>query len=223
MVGLRAGASVKVLIDNSDAILRGIYLTIELVVGSFICAALLGLLIAVCRISPLASLRGAAAAYVEILRSIPITVIMVFMYFALPELGIVLSGFVAAVVALSMYHAAYIVEVIRSGVNGVPVGQVEAARALGFSYGRILRSVVLPQSIRGMVLPLGNVFIDLLKRTSVAYTIAVIEITGTATNLAARFAEPVPVFVSAATAYLLLTVPLGVLFRRLDHRVAFKR
>lgn len=213
----------ETILNNRDAFFQGIWTTIQLALASAMGAAVLGLILGVCRISPVPILRAAIVLYVEFVRSLPPPVIMVFLFFALPEVGLTLEAFVAATACFSIYHAAYVVEVIRSGVLGVPRGQIEAARALGLSYRRMLGTVVISQAVRTTVLPLGNIFVDLTKNTSIAYTIAVVEITGTASNLAARLAEPVPLFLAAGAAYLLMTIPLGALFRHVDRKVAIKR
>lgn len=206
-----------------DALLLGAKVTLELVTVSMALAGLLGVLFGVARISPIKSLQRMVAVYVEVTRSIPITVIMVFMYFALPEIGIVLPAFWAAVVALSVYHAAFIVEAIRSGVNSIDPGHIHAARSLGMGYGLTVRKVVLPLGIRNMLLPIGNIFIDTLKRSSVAYTISVMEITGVATNLATRLAEGAAFFLAAAVTYLVLTAPVGLLFQWADRTYGYRR
>jgi glutamate transport system permease protein len=210
-------------VDHIDAIIAGTWVTIQLAIFAFIGAASFGLLIGIFRISPVPSLRVAGTAYVEGLRSMPITVLMVFFYFGLPDVKVSLSAFACAVLALGLYGGAYIAEAIRSGVNAIPAGQIEAGRAIGLTQGQLLRDIVLPQAARTVVAPMGNVFVDLVKNTSIAYTISVVEITGTATNLVSRYAKPVETFVAAGLAYLILTIPLGMYFRNLESRKAIKR
>lgn len=212
-----------VISDNLPYLLGGVWVTIQLALLGFIGATTLGVIIGSLRVGPIPSLRLFATTYTEVLRGLPITVILVFLYFAMPEVGVTLSGFTAAAVGLSLYYAAYVAEAIRSGVNAVPAGHIDAARALGLRYGMLLKRIVLPQAVRSVIPPIGNIFIDILKNTSIAYTISVLEITGRATDLVSRFAEPVAVFVATAIAYLILTIPLGMFFRKLEHWTKIKR
>ena len=212
-----------VIIGNFPYLLGGVLVTVQLAALGFLGATVLGAIIGSLRVGPVPSLRFFATTYIEVFRSLPITVILVFLYFAMPEVGVTLSGFAAAATGLSLYYAAYIAEAIRSGVNAIPAGHVDAARALGMQYGMMLTRVVLPQAARNVVAPVGNIFVDIAKNTSIAYTITVLEITGRATDLVSRFAEPAAVFLATAVAYLILTVPLGLFFRRLEQRTAIKR
>lgn len=209
--------------DHLDAILAGMWVTIQLATFSFLGATAFGLLIGIFRISPVPSLRAAGTVYVEVLRSMPITVLLVFFYFGLPDVRLSLSAFTCTVLGLGLYGGAYIAEAIRSGVNAIPDGQIEAGRAIGLTQGQLLQDIVLPQAARTVVAPMGNIFVDLVKNTSIAYTISVVEITGTATNLVSRYAKPVETFIAAGLAYLVLTIPLGIYFRRLESRKGLKR
>lgn len=205
------------------SVFRGFLVSLELSAASVLGAVLIGLFVGICRLTPVPSLRVIARAYIEFIRCLPITVIMVFIFFAGPSLHIILSPFLAACTALSIYMASYIAEALRSGVNAIPRGQVDAARALGFTYTQIFRAVIIPQGLRTMVAPLGNIIVDLTKNTSVAYTISVMELTGATTNLTTRFAQPYLFFVVAVILYLVVTLTLGQAFRFGEKKVAFKR
>jgi glutamate transport system permease protein len=124
---------------------------------------------------------------------------------------------------LAVYTSAFVAEAIRSGINTVAAGQAEAARSLGLTFTQVLGQVVLPQALRSVVAPLGNVFIALIKNSSIAYTISVVELTGQAQTLAIRTAQPLPVFGAAAVAYLLLTLPTGFALGAIERRLAVKR
>lgn len=206
----------NVIIGNLDAILHGILITLELSAVCIVGAGVLGLIVGIMRVSPVGALQKLATFYIEVLRSTPIPVIFVIIFFALPDMGISLSPFVSASVGLSMYMASYVAEAVRSGVNSVAVGHIEAARAIGLTQLEVLRFVVLPQAVRSVIPTLGNLSVDLIKDTSIAYTISVMEITGTATTLISKFAQPIPLFLAAAVCYLVLTVPTSVFFRRLE-------
>lgn len=208
---------------NFGPILYGLWVTVELSVLSIIGALFIGLFIGICRLSPISSLQTMGRAYVEIVRSLPITVILVFIFFAGPSIEIFLTPFQAATAGLSFYMASYVAEALRSGVNAIPDGQVDAARALGFGYKNILLLVLIPQSTRMMIPTFGNIIVDLTKHTSVAYTIAVIELTGAATNMAAKTAEPYVYFIIAIILYLLITLSIGYSFRVFERLAAFER
>ena len=209
--------------DHVDSIVAGMWESIQLAGLSFVGATLFGIVIGVFRISPVASLRAVGTIYVEFFRSMPITVLFVFLYFGLPDVKVSLSAFFCSVLGLGLYGGAYIAEAIRSGVNAIPQGEIEAGRAIGLTQAQLLQCIVLPQAVRMVVAPIGNIFVDLVKDTSIAYTISVIEITGTASNLVSRYAKPVETFIAAGAAYMVLTIPLGIYFRKLESRKAIKR
>lgn len=178
---------------------------------------------AACRVSPVGPLRLAGAAWVEVIRNTPLTVLFVLFFFGLTKVGIRYSVFTSAVVVLSLYTSALVCEAVRSGINAVGRGQGEAARSLGLTFPQTLIAVVLPQALRTVVAPLGNLFIALTKNTSVASVISTIEITKVADNLSNETAQPIPILIGAGIAYLLLTLPSGLVFELIERRVALKR
>jgi glutamate transport system permease protein len=133
------------------------------------------------------------------------------------------SGFVTAVIVLGGYTGAFVGETVRSGINTVSRGQAEAARALGLTFPQVLVVVVLPQALRTVVAPLGSLFIALTKNSSIAAVIAVPELVYRTDGLANDTAQAVPVYLGAAIAYLMLTIPSGFAFRMLERRAAIKR
>lgn len=180
-------------------------------------------MVAAFRVSPVGPLRAAGTAWVEIVRNIPLTVIFVLFFFGFTKIGISYPPFVSAVIVLSAYTSAFIAETVRSGVNAVSRGQAEAARAIGLTFPQTLAVVVLPQAFRTVVAPLGNLFIALTKNSSIASVIAVAELTRVTSDLNTATAAGAPLFVGAAVAYLLLTLPSGFLFGFIERRVAVKR
>lgn len=178
---------------------------------------------AACRVSPVTPLRAAGTFYVETVRNIPLPVHFVIFFFGLPKIGIQYSPFVSSIVVLSMYTGAFIGETVRAGINTVDRGQAEAARSIGLTFRQVLTIVVLPQALRSVVAPLGNLFIALIKNSSVAYAISVVELTGTADRLTTDLARPVPIFLGAVVIYLVLTIPCGWAVGAIERRVAFKR
>ncbi|HET8788650.1 MAG TPA: amino acid ABC transporter permease [Actinomycetes bacterium] len=211
-------------LDNLDAYRQGFVTTLELSVLASVLALLLGTVLAAMRVSPVPTLRAAGAAYVELVRNTPLTLVFFFVVFVLPQVDIKLPFFVFAVIALTIYHAAFFCEAVRSGINAVGVGQAEAARSIGLTFGQSLQLVVLPQAIRTVIPPLINVVIALIKNSSIAAAFAVVELTAIGTRLANANGDAViPILAGVAVCYLVLTLPSGWLAGRLERRVAVLR
>ena len=212
------------ILDNLDAYREGFVTTLEVSALSSVLALLLGTLLAAMRVSPVPTLRAAGATYVELVRNTPLTVVFFFVVFVLPQLDILLPYFTFAVIALTVYHAAFFCEAVRSGINAVGVGQAEAARSIGLTFGQSLRLVVLPQAFRTVIPPLINVVIALIKNSSIAAAFGVVELTATGTRLANANGDAViAVLVGVAVCYLVLTLPSGWLAGRLERRLAVAR
>ena len=212
------------ILDNLDAYREGFVTTLELSALSSVLALVLGTLLAAMRVSPVPTLRAAGATYVELVRNTPLTVVFFFVVFVLPQLDILLPYFTFAVIALTVYHAAFFCEAVRSGINAVGVGQAEAARSIGLTFGQSLRLVVLPQAFRTVIPPLINVVIALTKNTSIAAAFGVVELTAVTTRLANANSDAVlAIFLGGAACYLALTLPSGWLAGRLERRMAVAR
>jgi glutamate transport system permease protein len=214
---------VHVVLDNLDVYRHGAWVTIQLTLLAFVIAFAIGVVIATFRVSPVPPLRAAGTAYVETFRNVPLAVQFVLFFFGLPKIGIKYSPFASAIIVLSIYTSAFVAETVRSGINTVAKGQVEAARAIGLTFGQVLRIVALPQALRSVVAPLGNLFIALIKNSSLAYTISVVELTGAADRLNTETAQPLAVFGGAFVFYLLLALPSGAIIGAIERRAAFKR
>ena len=211
-------------LDNLDTFRQGFVTTLALTVVSTVLALALGTLLAAMRVSPVPTLRAAGTTYVEVVRNTPLTVVFFFAVFVLPQLDILLSFFTFAVIAVSVYHAAFFCEAVRSGINSVGVGQAEAARSIGLTITQSLRLVVLPQAFRTVVPPLINVVIALTKNTSIAAAFGVVELTAITTRLANGNSDAVlAIFGGSAVCYLALTLTSGLLAGRLERRVAVMR
>lgn len=215
----------NVLIENLDGVLAGFFTTLRLLLFGGLGAMAIGLLVATMRISPVASLRAFATAYTELVRNIPLTLVFFFMAFVLPLIATHLPPYeVRAVVALAVYTSPFVAEALRSGINGVPVGQAEAARSIGLGFGQTLTLIVLPQALRMVVPPLINVFIALTKNTSVAGGFFVLELFGTARILTNNHGNAVlPILVGVACFYLLITIPLGLVAAQIEKKVRVLR
>lgn len=213
----------KIVGDHLGLYLRGWSTTLLLTTVSFVVALVIGLLLASARVSPVAPLRGLARWYVELVRNTPLTVHMVLMFFGLPKLGIRFGPITTAIIVLSIYTGAFVGEVIRSGINTVGKGQVEAARAIGLPFTGLLRLIVIPQALRATVAPLGSQLSALVRNSAVAYTISVLDIMGRSDRLITDLARPIPILIGAALAYYTLTIPLAVAINAVDRRVRVAR
>ena len=205
---------------------------IELTLWSALFSTILGVILLLMRISPISSLRRVASGYVELFKNMPLTIIMVFMVLGVyAQLKLSFSNtfatnfFWLAITGLSLYTAAFVCESLRSGINTVPVGQAEAARALGLNFGQAATRVILPQAIRGSVAPLGNTFIALLKNSTVAAAASVATETSTMMSEMIEYHADliVPIFLTFAFGYVILIIPFGALTTYLSNKLAVRR
>lgn len=207
--------------DRLRYLLGGLGTTLQLLTCSLAMGIALGLILVLLRRSRIAPLRWAAVGYVELVRGIPLLVLLLFVYFGVQSivgLRFRISEFWAAVSAFGICYGAYIAEVFRAGVESVPAGQTEAARALGLTPWQSMRFVILPQAIRNTLPALVNESVALLKDTSLATVIAIPEITQRARLEVARTYDTFGVWGSVAAIYLVLTLGLSVLSRSLERR-----
>lgn len=206
-------------------------MTVYLAFFSAIGSLVLGTIVGVMRLSPVSVLRLLGTSYVNIFRNTPLTLLVVLSVLGLTYiLGLNLdpssiTGNASrwAIVMLSIYHASFVCEALRSGVNTIPAGQAEAARAIGLTFAQSMREVLLPQAFRGSIAPLGSTLIALIKNTTVAAVVGVAE----AANLMAVIIENetggLIVFLIFAIGFVILTLPLGLLFTSMSRRLAVKR
>ncbi len=207
------------------------WVTAQLAIFSAIGSLILGTILAGMRVSPVPLMRVFGTGYVNIVRNTPLTVIILFTSLGLFQtLGIAMGGdtftetnFRLAVLGLTAYTAAFVCEALRSGINTVPVGQAEAARALGLSFTQVLRLVVLPQAFRSVVAPLANVLIALTKNTTVAAAIGVAEAALLMKTMIENEAQVFLIGGIFALGFILLTLPTGLLLGWVSKRVAVKR
>ncbi|MEV8266468.1 amino acid ABC transporter permease [Microbacterium sp. NPDC076911] len=203
---------------------EGFRMTLLLLVASGILSLLAGTLVAAMRISPVTALNAFAALYTEIARNTPLTLVFFFTAFVLPFLGLRWAFVPLAILALTYYTSPFVAEALRSGINGVPVGQAEAARSIGLGFGQSVSLIVLPQAFRMTIPPLINVFIALTKNSSVAGGFFVLELFAVTRALANSNGNMViPILLTAAGLYLLITVPLGLVAGQLEKRLVVQR
>jgi glutamate transport system permease protein len=193
-----------VVTSNFGYILGGLLVTVELTVLGYLGALVLGTVLAVFRVGPITPLRVVGTVYVEFFRNIPLLTFLILFVFGLPDVGVTVSLFGSAAICLAMTGAAYVCESVRSGINAVPVGQAEAARAIGLPFAKVLRLVVLPQAFRTMVPPLVNVFIGMALGSSIAAAVGVAELTNRTQQLNLQYAEAVATFLVAGALYVAL-------------------
>jgi glutamate transport system permease protein len=217
--------------ENQEIYLTGFLWILRLTGASAVIALVLGVLLAGMRVSPIPVLRGFGTAWVNIFRNTPLTLVIVFCYFGLfSTLGLSLSddlnlnNFWLGVVGLSVYTAAFVCEAIRSGINTVPAGQAEAARAIGLTFAQNLRLIILPQAARAVIAPLGSILIALTKNATIVGTIGVAESANAMKVLINDNGDAViAIFLVFAGTFVALLVPTGYLFNWLGHRLAVKR
>lgn len=213
----------QIIIDHLGVFGRGTLGTIELIVLGWVGALIFGTFLTVLRASPIRTARAAASAYVLVFRNIPLPVQMVLFVFGLPLLGIQYSLFLSAAIVLILYTAPFVSETLRSGLNTLDAGELEASRALGFAPTSSLRFIVLPQAFATVVRPLGNVLITMVKNTSIAALVGVAELTFLSDKAAVDEAEPFIILGVAAICYLLLGLIIGRFVSVIDRKVAFSR
>ena len=214
----------NVLADNIGTILDGFRETIALTALSAACAIVLGIILAAMRVSPAAPLRWAATSYVNIFRNTPLLLLFVLFVFGLPTIGLRASFFTRAVIALSLYTAAFVCEAVRSGINTVPTGQAEAARAVGMTFTQTLRHVVLPQALRAAIPPVGSLLIALTRNTSVAEAFGTREATYVLDSLGRDHASALYwIFAGIALGYIILSLAIAGGFRLLERQLAVIR
>lgn len=207
--------NMQVLIDSLPQLLRGLLVTIEIGITSIIFGLAGGLFLAVTRLYAPAIIKLLIRIYVDIFRSIPLLVLLIVVYYALPFVGIRLSPFVSAVTALSLVSAAYTAEIFRAGIEAIPHGQFEASAALGLSNKHTMIDVILPQAIRIVIPPLTNNCINVLKDTALASVVAMPDLLKQATQAQALAANPTPL-IGAAVIYVLLLWPMVGVVGRLE-------
>ncbi|UHD44544.1 amino acid ABC transporter permease [Aureimonas altamirensis] len=208
---------------NFDNLLWGLGLSLVLAVVAIGIGCILGLVLAFGRISRMRLLSAPAGAYVTLFRNLPLLVIVLFSFFALPQLGLRLSKQSSFVLALALYSAAYLAEVFRGGLMGVPKGLREAGLAIGLTEGQIRRRIILPVMIRAVLPALGSTFIGLFKDTSLAAAIAVPELTFEARKINVETFRVIETWIVASGLYIATCSILAAILRRVEARLSVSR
>lgn len=192
---------------NFDLVLSAFWLTIQLAVISGLASLVLGTLLAAMRVGPVAVLRRTAGAYVNVVRNTPLLIVFLFVFIAIPNVGYLTDTpfLLKGVIALTFYTSAFVCEALRAGINSVPLGQAEAARAIGLTFGQNMTNVVLPQAFRAVVPPMASVLIALTKNTSVAAAFGLLEATARMRGFTNNNADDrLLIFASFALGYIII-------------------
>jgi polar amino acid transport system permease protein len=201
-------------------LLNGVALTIIVTLGSLILSTLLGLVWALMRVSGIPALSWSSAAVINVIRGIPIIVLLFYLYFVMPDLGIALTALQAAIIGLGIAYSAYQAENFRAGMEAIDKGQIEAAQAIGMGWWLTMWRVVLPQAVRVVLPPYGNIMIMMLKDSSQASTITVAELALQGKLIASSTFKNTSVFTLVALMYLTMSIPLILLVRHFEKQAA---
>jgi len=212
-------------VDNLDLFVSGYLGSLGVILAATVGALVLGTVIAAFRVSPIPPLRGFGTFWVTTLRNTPLSVVLFFCAFGLPEIGINRSFWFFGVTALVLYTSAFVCEAIRAGINSVPAGQAEAARALGLTFTQSLGQVVLPQAFRTVVPPLGSVIIAMFKNSAVVGAFGVggdLFSAGVRLTSALGY-ETLPIFLGVLVGYLCITLPAAAALGFIEKKAAIVR
>lgn len=211
--------------ENLDLYWSGFLRSLGIIGWSIVGSLALGTVIAAFRVSPISSLRAFGAAWVTVIRNCPLTIVLFFMAFGLPEVGVNYSFYTFGVVGLVIYTSAFVCEAIRSGINSVDAGQAEAARSIGLGFGQTMTQVVLPQALRSAVPPLGSVQIAMFKNSAVVGAFGVgRDLWSVGKDLtSAQGYSYIPVLTGVAVGYLVITLTGGALLAVIERKVAITR
>jgi glutamate transport system permease protein len=212
-----------VVLDYLPKLRSGLWNTLLLTFAGFLLGALIGLVIAVLRVSPIRPMRRFASAYTSLMVNSPLLFLMFILFYGLPKLGFLPDNRQTAIIATGLYLGGYIAEALRSGFNTVPNGQAEAARAIGLTFSQVLRHVVFPQAIRSAVAPLAVILNATYRNVAVAGAIGVNELVKAGRDAGEETAKQYPFFLVMFLAYMVLGFVTAGLSTYLDNKVTVKR
>ncbi len=215
----------ELLLEYGTEYLKALLMTWGLTALSFIFAGVLGIVLTICRLSPIKILRLVAEFYVQIFRNIPGAALLIILVYALPYLEVVLSYFNCVFIAVSLIVAAFFAENLLSGINTINSGQIEAARSLGFTFFQIIRYIVIPQAVRSSILPMTNLLIATMLTTSLASQVPLVpqDLTGIVDHINTHATGGILAFVISAVLYCATALGIGQLGNYIDRKVRIKR
>jgi polar amino acid transport system permease protein len=199
-------------------LLQGVWLTIVVTIGSLALSTVLGLFWALMRVSGIGVLVGLSAGLINVIRGIPIIVLLFYLYFVMPDFGVAMSALQASILGLGIAYSAYQSENFRAGIEAIDKGQIEAAQTIGMGWWLTMRRVVLPQAVKIVLPPYGNIMIMLLKDSSQASTITVAELALQGKLIASSTFKNTSVFTLVALMYLTMSIPLILLVRHFEKK-----
>jgi putative glutamine transport system permease protein len=210
----------SILFDHWDMYLKGFGNTLEASLLALIGSFILGILLAMMRLSTFRILQAISTAYIEFVRNIPLLLIVLLFFLGFPSLGVPLDGFKAGTIGLTVYTASFIAEVLRAGILSISKGQTEASRSSGLTYFQTMRFVILPQAIKIVIPPLGNQFLNLIKNSSVLGIVSGFDLMYYGDIIASDTFVTFSVYIFVGMFYLVLTVPLSFAVRYMEARLA---
>ena len=215
----------ELLSQYGDKYIQALFVTWKLTAVSFVIAFLIGILITIMQVCPVKPLRWVGDFYVQIFRNIPGATLLIMLVYALPYLNVVLSYYVCVLTATSLLPAAFCSEYLMAGMNTVSIGQIEAARALGMSFGKILKNVVIPQALRSSVLPMTNLLVATMLTTALASQVPMnpTDLTGLVSHINTRAVGGVTAFLISAVLYCATAVVIGQIGNLIDRKVRVLR
>jgi polar amino acid transport system permease protein len=199
-------------------LLQGVWLTIVVTIGSLALSTVLGLFWALMRVSGIGVLAGLSAGLINVIRGIPIIVLLFYLYFVMPDFGVAMSALQASILGLGIAYSAYQSENFRAGIEAIDKGQIEAAQTIGMGWWLTMRRVVLPQAVKIVLPPYGNIMIMLLQDSSQASTITVAELALQGKLIASSTFKNTSVFTLVALMYLTMSIPLILLVRHFEKK-----
>lgn len=206
---------------NLEYLLKGLWVTIEVSVSSIVISFIVGTLLGVARYVQVKYFSAIVGFIIDLIRNLPLLLILFFTYFALPDIGVRLAVLPASIVAMSVFESAMLAEIVRSGINAVPVGQMEAARSNGLTYSQAMIRIVLPQAFKKMIPPIVSQFISLVKDTSLATIILLPDLTYHAQIIYGQNINyMIPMFVALAVLYFIVNYALSIASRIIDRRLS---
>ena len=203
---------------NMDIFIEGVLLTLEISFYALLLSLPIGILFGLGRISKNKIIFTISSIYVEVMRGVPLLVLLLWIFFVLGQF-LNLGSYFSAILGLSMFSGAFVAEIVRSGIQAVPMGQMEAARSSGMSYVQAMRFIILPQAFRRVLPPLASQFIILIKDSSLVSTVAVIDLTLNAKNLVATTFKSLEIWTFVALLYFVMTFSLSLLVRYMEKRL----
>jgi polar amino acid transport system permease protein len=208
------------IIKSMPFLLEGSIMTVQLTVITLVLGTILGIITALFKLTKNIFLRTLSTLYTWIFRGTPMILQLFFFYYALPMMGVNLTPFTAAVIGLSLNCGAYMAEIIRGGILSVDKGQFEASKALGFTYLQTMSKIILPQTLRIIIPPVGNEFITMLKDTSLVSTIAMVELMRSAVQISSTTFKYTEMLLAAAFLYLVMTTIFTSAFSFLEKKLS---